>query len=86
MIYDSKPRTLQSPYIRNKGFEMDKQYKKAVKEVARGLSRKIQSSTHYVVDDNLLKLIWKSLDRRSIRHLVNAFDNAKPPHNNFFVE
>lgn len=77
---------LQSPYVRNKGFEMDKQFKKAVKIVTRGLSRKIQSSTHYTVDSNLLNLIWTSVSRKSIRHLVNAFDNAKPPHKNLFIE
>jgi len=77
---------LQNPYTRNRGFTMSNKYKKSVKLVSRGLSRKIQSSTHYTVDNELFRLIWKSLKRRSIRHFVNAFDNAMPPHRNFFVE
>lgn len=77
---------LQNPYTRNKGFALNNRYKKSVKLSSKNLSRKIQSSTHYLVDNELFSLIWKSLRRRSIRHFVNAFDNAMPPHSNFFVE
>ncbi len=77
---------LQNPYVRNKGFTMSKRYKKSVKLSSKDLSRKIQSSTHYTVENELVNLISKSTKRLSIRHFINAFDNAMPPHRNFFVE
>ena len=77
---------LQNPYVRNKGFLMNSAIKRMVKSECRSMSRKVQASTHYLVDNELFQLIWRSLKRRSIRHFINAFDNAMPPHSNFFVE
>ena len=78
---------LSSPFIRNKGFVFEKNmHKQKVKKFYAKEVKKMQSSTHYVVENPLVQLIEKSVSRRKVRHFINAVDNAQMPHQNFFVE
>ena len=75
----------QQPYIRMFDFDFwhDKKY---VKEMWKKEARLIGSGTHYVLENELLDVIISSMKRSSIRRFINAFWNARPPHNNFFIE
>ena len=76
---------LKSPYIRMSDIKF-RDEKTQTKKWANKLSREISAGTHYYLTHEFLDILLPSLKKLSIRHFVNAFHNAMPPHKSFFIE
>ena len=76
---------LKSPYIRMSDIKF-RDKKTQTKKLANKLSREISAGTHYYLTHEFLDILLPSLKKLSIRHFVNAFHNAMPPHKSFFIE
>ena len=46
----------------------------------------ISSGTYYYLTHKFLDVLLPSLKKLSVRHFVNAFHTAMPPHKTFFME
>jgi hypothetical protein len=84
-LYDDVIHGLKSPYIRLSDMKFNPN-KHPTKKWSNKLSREISSGTHYYLTHKFLDVLLPSLKKLSVRHFVNAFHNAMPPHKNFFME
>ena len=84
-LYDDVIHGLKSPYIRLSDMKFNPN-KHPTKKWSNKLSREISSGTHYYLTHKFLDVLLPSLKKLSIRHFVNAFHNAMPPHKSFFIE
>lgn len=84
-LYDDVIHGLKSPYIRISDIKFSPN-KHPTKKWSNKLSREISSGTHYYLTHKFLDVLLPSLKKLSVRHFVNAFHNAMPPHKNFFME